>query len=412
MTSSAADALAGQPGPGPRWLGDLGQAALAALLALVLLPVGVRSVREGDVGTGWTVTLLGALVVLHLAVVVARRRPVASYAVGAGAMLVLVTGPDLSGLTANAAGGAFSPVLLPSSLCFFPLLYAVSARGSRPWPTIALGVALIGCLLTVVRIWSFSVPGLEWWTWRLILTTAMLAGTLAAWALGRFRATREAWIAELADRGAADERRRIAREMHDVVAHSLAVVVSHAEAGRLVVARDPDRAPEILGTIADAGRGALTEMRGLLGVLRDEAGSNAPQPGLDELPGLVAGVRAAGLEVAYDDAALPEARPPATVGLTAYRVAQEALTNVTRHAGPGARARVVVAREGTELVVEVTDNGAGPGAFAGSPGRGLIGMRERVEAVGGVLKAGPDPREGTGWRVHARLPWGEEDSRG
>lgn len=347
---------------------------------------------------------------LHLAVLTARRLPVPSYAAGAAAMLVLVAGPDLSELTANAAGGAFSPVLLPSSLCYFALLYGVSARSPRPWPTVALGVGLVGCLLTVVRIWTFSAPGLEWWAWRLSLTTAMLASTLAAWALGRFRATREAWIAELADRGAADERRRIAREMHDVVAHSLAVVVSHAEAGRLVVARDPDRATEILGTIAEAGRGALVEMRGLLGVLRDDSGTRAPQPGLDDLPGLLARVRVTGLRVAYDEDSLPADRPPATTGLTAYRVVQEALTNVARHAGPGAGARVVVGRQDGDLVVEVTDDGAGARAVPAPPGRGLTGMRERVEAVGGSLTVGP--ASGDGWSVLARLPWEGVDGRG
>jgi len=385
-------------GPGPRWLGGAAQVALAGLMALVLLPVGWSAVRHGQVPTGWVWGLLVALVVVHTAVATARRWPVASYAAGALAMLVLVAAPDLGGPTALAAGSEYGPVLLPSSLCFFVLVYSVSAHARSPWPLAALVGGLVGSLLTVVRLWGVAGAALEGWSWWLMLGTATVAGTVAAWALGRFRATRAAWVDQLAERGAADERRRIAREMHDVVAHSLAVVVSHAEAGRLVVAQSPDRAPEILDTIAGTGREALSEMRGLLGVLRDGDGPKEPQPGLADLPGLIARMAAAGLQVEYDADSKLEV-PPA-VGLTAYRVAQEALTNVTRHAGPRAAARVTVERAADWLRVLVVDDGDAPNV-ASVPGRGLTGMRERVEAVGGTLEAGP--AEG-GWRVAARIP--------
>ena len=385
-------------GPGPRWLGGAAQLALAALLALVVLPVGWTSVVDGEVTRLWRVVLLAALVAVHLAVATARRWPVTSFAVGAAAELVLVAAPDLGGPTATAAGSEFGPVLLPSSLCFFALLYAVSAHAPRPWPTAALAGALVGCLLTVVRLWDFSGPALEEWSWWLMLATATVGGTVAAWALGRFRATRAAWIAQLAEQGAADERRRIAREMHDVVAHSLAVVVSHAEAGRLVVAQSPDRAPAILETIAGTGREALTEMRGLLGVLRDDEARSDPQPGLADVPVLVERMRGAGLTIEYDAADLP-AVPPG-VGLTTYRVVQEALTNVARHARPDAVVRLEVDHSAEALRVVVTDDGGAPAAGA-VPGRGLIGMRERVEAVGGTLEAGPVE---SGWRVSARMP--------
>jgi len=385
-------------GPGPRWLGDAAQLALAGLLALVVLPVGWASVVDGEVARAWQTVLLVALVAVHAAVATARQWPLASYAVGAVAELVLVAAPDLGGPTATAAGSEYGPVLLPSSLCFFVLLYTVSAHARRPWPTVALAGGLVGCLLTVVRLWGFGGAGLEGWTWWAMLGTATVGGTVAAWALGQFRATRAAWIAQLAERGAADERRRIAREMHDVVAHSLAVVVSHAEAGRMVVAQSPDRASEILETIADTGREALTEMRGLLGVLRDDAAPTDPQPGLADLPALVERLRDAGLAVEYDAADLP-AVPPG-VGLTAYRVVQEALTNVARHARPGAGARVRVDRDADALRVEVVDDGGAPTVGA-VPGRGLTGMRERVEAVGGDLETGPIA---TGWRVSARMP--------
>lgn len=384
-------------GPGPRWLAAAGQVALAAGMAALLLPVGWASVFDGDVSGGWVVALLTALVVVHAAVATAGRHPVASYAAGAVAMFVLVVGPDLGGTAAEQAGSEYAPVLLPSSLCFFVLLYGVSARAPRPWPTAALGVGLIGCLVTTTRLWSFAGVVLEGWAWSLILGTATVGGTVAAWALGRFRATRTAWIAQLEERGAADERRRIAREMHDVVAHSLAVVVSQAEGGRMVVGQSPERAGEILGTIADTGREALTEMRGLLGVLRDEDATAGPQPGLADLPALVARMRQAGLEIAYE--AEPVGVVPPGVGLTAYRVVQESLTNVARHA-PGRAATVVVRRTADGLEVAVEDD-AGTGVPATPPGRGITGMSERVEAVGGRLEAGPGA---PGWTVRARIP--------
>ena len=173
MTTTAA-------APGPRWLGDVLQPALAGILALVLLPVGWTSVVDGEVSAGWEVALVAALVALHVAVATARQWPVASYAVGAAAELVLVAGPDLGGPTATAAGSEYGPVLLPSSLCFFALLYAVSARTERHWPSVALAGGLVGCLLTVVRLWGFAGAALEGWTWWAMLGTATVGGTVAA----------------------------------------------------------------------------------------------------------------------------------------------------------------------------------------------------------------------------------------
>ncbi|MFI5626195.1 sensor histidine kinase [Nocardioides sp. NPDC051685] len=381
--------------PGPRWLGDVGQAALAGVLALVLLPVGWTSVVDGEVAEAWQIALVAALAVLHAAVASARRWPLASYAAGALAELVLVAAPDLGGPTAVAAGSEYGPVLLPSSLCFFVLLYAVSARDRRPWPGVALGIGLVGCLVTVVRLSGFEGIGLLGWTWWLLVATATVAATVAAWALGRFRATRAAWIDQLADRAAAEERQRIAREMHDVVAHSLAVVVSHAEAGRMVVGQQPERASGILDTIATTGREALVEMRGLLGVLGGES-TTEPQPGLADVHDLVERMREAGLTVRLEMGEPGQVAP--AVGLTAYRVVQEALTNVTRHAGTGAVATVSLTRTGRHLEVDVSDDGAG---IQRPPGRGLSGMRERVAAVGGTLEAGPSDE---GWRVRAMMP--------
>ncbi|HXH78852.1 sensor histidine kinase [Nocardioides sp.] len=386
----------------PRGLPDIGQVLLFVALVFMFAPIGWVQVHEGELSAPWTAVLVVTLAVLHLSVLAARWRPVSSYAVGCLCMLLLTVAPDLGGPTAVSAGMDYSPLLLPSSLCFLALIYALSAGKSDPWPQIALATGLMGAVLITARLWGFTVTGLAPWAWQLMQVTVVLTGTVAAWALGRFVAVRTAWISELSARGAADERRRIAREMHDVVAHSLAVMVSHAEAGRLVVARQPERAPMILETIAGTGREALNEMRGLLGVLRGSSDETAPavdpQPGLPDLPALVERIRAAGQRVEFDDSATP---PPGSlaVGLTAYRVVQEALTNVIRHATPGSTAHVTVNCDDRNLVVVVSDNGTT--AVAAAPGRGLVGMRERVEAVGGEVDAGPAAQ---GWRVRARLP--------
>lgn len=375
----------------PRYAGQL---ALAAVLALVLLPAGLQAVRDDGTALGWRVALGAALIALHVGVATARRLPVASFVVGALACLVLLAAPDIAAATAVVVTTDYAPILLPSSLCFFPLLYAVSAHARSPWPNLGLGIGLAGCALAVARLWGFSGTPINEWAWWLLLSTTAVGGTVAAWALGRYRVTRIAWSTQLADRAAADERRRIAREMHDVVAHSVAVMVSHAEAGRLVVPNSPERAPEILTTIADVGREALAEMRGLLGVLRDDEAPTEPQPGLADLPTLVERIRAAGVDVDLDATAV---RVSPAAGLTVYRVVQESLTNVARHAGPRPVAHVQIATAADELIVTVTNTGI---AAASSWGRGLTGMRERVEAIGGTLDAGPVDG---GWQVRARM---------
>ena len=396
-------------GPAERpWLPVAGAAALAVGLAALVLPAGIDAVREGDAG-GWGWVLGVTLVMLHLTLLppLVTRFAHVALAIGAALMLVLVSAPDLGGAFAAEAGGAVPPVLLPSSLVWFVLLYAVSARTSGPWPSVALAAGLVGCVLTTIRLWddsAFTATVTGAWGWRLFLVAALVAGTLAAWALGRYRAGRQAWTAATAERAAAEERRRIAREMHDVVAHSLAVVVAQAEGGRMLAGRQPERAAEVLDGIAVQGREALAQMRGLLGVLRDDgapSGAEPPQPTLEDLPALVAQVRRTGRTVEL--AVFGDPRPvSAVLGLTAYRAVQESLTNVVKHAGPGASARVEV--DWTDgLVVTVVDDGRGDAAQVASPGgRGLDGMRERVSAVGGQLEAGPAP--GGGWRTCARMP--------
>lgn len=202
---------------------------------------------------------------------------------------------------------------------------------------------------------------------------------------------------------AAAERARIAREMHDVVAHTLSVVVAQADGGRFAAPNDPEAAARTLDTIADVSRSALTEMRGLLGLLRDSDGEAAmgPQPSLDDIPALVASMRDGGLDVAYVTTGTP--RPlPIGAGLVLYRVAQEALTNVLKHAGPGVKAFVQLTWEAADAVLTVGDDGRGAAAHADGSGQGIQGMSERVTIFGGTLSAGP--RAGGGFVVRARLP--------
>ena len=238
---------------------------------------------------------------------------------------------------------------------------------------------------------------------------------LACWMLGVFvrarrheaaLAARSAALERQAEQAVVAERARIARELHDIVAHHLSVVVLQA-AGARASGRPADGA---LKKIERSGREALTEMRRLLAVLREPRDEHGryPQPGVGQLPALADSVRAAGLTVDLvvdgDHGALP-----AAVDVSAYRIVQEALTNVLKHAGP-AHAEVAVGCADGAVTIEVTDDGPGVTAAAGSGGQGLTGMRERVSIFGGELRAGPRP--GGGYAVRARLPLGDVPSAG
>ncbi|MCM3885534.1 sensor histidine kinase [Frankia sp. R82] len=243
---------------------------------------------------------------------------------------------------------------------------------------------------------------------------------IAAYALGTSARARRAHAAELAERArrlaeehaaaAAGERVRIARDMHDIVAHAVGLMIVQAEAGPLVVRSHPDRAEAAFDAVADTGRGALAQLRGLLGALRvtgDDGGTHAvePLPGLDSMPMLVERAGQTGLEISLAaEGRRPERPVPAHVGVAAYRITQEALTNVLRHAD-ARHAHVWLRWTETTLTVEVTDDGRGPGDPVG--GYGLAGMRERAAVCGGSLRAGPpeNPRE-RGFVVTATLPLG------
>ncbi|SFA79764.1 Signal transduction histidine kinase [Amycolatopsis marina] len=263
----------------------------------------------------------------------------------------------------------------------------------------------------------------EQWLINSIILVLILA---FCWTLGEFAGARRAYQAELEARlhlleterdqasriAVAEERSRIARELHDVVAHAVSVMVVQADGASYAIRSDPALAERAVRTISGTGRGALAELRRLLDVLRNEDANGeprVPQPGTEALGELAERIRTAGVPVRLD---LGEelAELPTGVALGVYRIVQESLTNTLKHAGQGATAEVRVWRSGDAVRVEVTDDGAGKAralvsdddtsAVAG--GNGLIGMRERANVFGGTLEVGPNP--GGGWRVRATLP--------
>ncbi len=291
-------------------------------------------------------------------------------------------------------------------------LYTVAAHCPRNAAAWAGGAAL--AVLSVPVFHSVNWGHLAWHNVAFI--GGRLAPLVAAWLLGDNVRTRREYLVTLvhraeqlereqdanARRAAAEEQARIARDVHDVVAHNLSVIVVQATAAEAVFDSDPSEARRAVRTIGSTGRQALDELRRVLGVVRDND-ALAPQPTLTTLDELIGHVRAAGLDV--DLAVTGERRelPPA-LELSAYRIIQEALTNTLRHAS--ARRAVVNLRFDTDaLVLEVIDDGTlGEKAGSGSSGRGLIGMHERAAAFGGELHAGLEPNGG--FRVAARLPLG------
>ncbi len=285
------------------------------------------------------------------------------------------------------------------------------------------GLALMGVALTYVAI--DRPPDLD--RLGLVLNSAIYASAFAFGESARSRRLYTAGLeeravllererAEEAARAVAQERLQIARELHDVVAHSLSVIAVQAGVGSHVIATDPEEARRSLDAISTTSRSAMVEMRRILGVLRDSDGvqagpQHAPAPGLCQLPALVADIDRAGVPVRIDTVGERNGVPPG-VDLTAYRIVQEALTNVLKHAGPTARATVHVRYRSGTVDVRVDDDGRGcavtsEGAESGSgSGNGLVGMRERVAMFGGTVSAGPRP--GGGYRVAAHLPYADD----
>jgi signal transduction histidine kinase len=239
-----------------------------------------------------------------------------------------------------------------------------------------------------------------------IISVFVVAAWSAGWLLRR-RAEQllrvEAESGELAREAVAGERARIARELHDIVAHSVSIISLQAGAADQYLERDPARAREHLDTVRRTAHDALVEMRRLTGVLREEPAGYEPQPGLGRLAELADQARAGGLDVSVAEEGERRSVPPG-VDLAAFRIVQEALTNARKHAGAVA-ARVLVRYAERGVEVEVV-NGPGPGGSGDGAGHGLVGMRERVRVYGGTLETGPE--DDGGYRVRARLPLEDE----
>ncbi len=313
------------------------------------------------------------------------------------------------------------------SLVAVPILvYSVARWTEGSIGRITVSIALTGSVLGPIR-WSldYGITG-RTGPYGIALMMACLAGVAAVYVLGRRRRDAEVnsfarrqseaerqrlMLAEQQQRERSvtvEERNRIARELHDIVAHSLSVIVVQAEGGRALAARRPEKAGEVLGTIAETSREALDEMRRMVQLLRGDAPQSeayVPTPGLRDLAELVR--KTSDLAQLTTFGTMPRVSP--ALGLTAYRIVQESLTNVLKHAGPGAVARVSVAYTGESIELEISDDGSGrraPGAVNGDGrGHGLQGMRERVALHGGRLLAGA---RATGFVVRASLPYASE----
>lgn len=357
-----------------------------------------------------------------------RRTPVTS--------VVTVYAAGLLSLPTN------GPIVFPGTLSVLIALYSVTIFGPVWAHRAAIIAAVVGCGgLGLVFGWLAArggVGGIEQAIGISILIGGFgIALCVATWAFALTRRSRRELIATLRDRAerleverdqqatiaAAAERTRIAREMHDIVAHSLSVVVAQADGGRYAAAADPEAATRSLTTIAETGRAALADMRRLLGVLREDpdprTGSvptvptgptvptvsplapSTPQPAEHDVEQLIEQVRGSGVRASLVRMGTARRLPPG-MGLTVYRICQEALTNVLKHAGPEPSVTVLVQWGVRSLVVEISDDGRGASAESDGLGHGLLGMRERAAMFGGTVSSGPRP--GGGFRVRAELP--------
>jgi signal transduction histidine kinase len=334
-------------------------------------------------------------------VVFRRKYPVQAFLICGCAVGVAV-------LTWTGPGGSLLALLV--------LLYTLAAYRPRRVSVPGLAVCVAGALVTVAIRVPHSIGALD----VVLLGVVFASGTsLVAWVLGDSMRYRRAYLTSLEDRAArlerergtqaqiaaAAERARIARELHDVIAHHVSVMVVQADGASYALHTAPERADQALSAISQTGRQALAEMRRLLGVLRsgDERADLAPVPGLDQLRELLDQARDAGMSVSLRLYGPPQALSEGAE-LAAYRVVQESLTNTRKHGGLAAAAAVTMSYEPDGLLLQVTDDGLGGAAPAAEgTGHGLTGMRERIEMYGGTVRAGPLP--GEGYQVTARLPY-------
>ncbi|WNM29325.1 sensor histidine kinase [Streptomyces sp. Li-HN-5-11] len=377
-----------------------------AVVLLGLSAANAESVQGAPHQHGSFAAIMAVSVVLCVVVALRRRMPEKMV------LLAAATGVAQLVLDIETTAADFSMLVI---------IYTVAAVGARWASRFALAGGLCAAALAQLR-WPqphTSAAG------QIALAVFQTVPFALAWVLGDSMRTRRAYFAQLEERAArlekereaqakvavAAERARIARELHDVVAHNVSVMVVQADGAAYVLDAAPDQAKKALETISSTGRQALAEMRRLLGVLRtgehQEVGEYVPQPDVEQIEELVEQCRGSGLPVDFKVEGTP--RPlPSGVELTAYRIVQEALTNTRKHGGPnvGASVRLVYFDDGLGLLVEDDGKGAPHELYeeggADGRGHGLIGMRERVGMVGGTLDAGPRP--GGGFRISALLP--------
>jgi signal transduction histidine kinase len=359
-----------------------GRRWLAADAAAALLVVVVSGFAMVDLGAGGGGGWLPLAVLVGVPVAVRRCWPVPAAAVALAAALFAVRSGAIPMVAALAPYAAVACTL-----------YLVGVRVSRPISAVTIAVATLAAVLVVGQ-----------GSGSAVLIAAMVC---APWALGRYvgyrRARAERAGTELAEHAVAEDRLRIARDMHDVIGHNLSLITVKASVARHVALARPQESQDALAVIETASREALSELRRVLGLLREGADTVAPSGTEDELRELVERARQAGVELTVT-LRRPEL-PPDGVRLTVYRIVQEALTNVVRHAGP-TRCRLAVAADPTAVTVEISDEGrrgAPPRDAVPGAGHGLRGMRERVAAYDGTLVAAA--HADGGFRVAARIPY-------
>lgn len=392
------DRSAGRPGGHRLTADEFGPRFRPPAAVVLLVPVVVSLLVQvpGTIALSWwqrvpvaqAVTSIALAAASALLLLAARRLP----------------GPTVAAIAALTAVDLLIPPLggPPPVALVFAIVGAV-VRGARVWALAAVGAAWLAVVV------GAEFVGVDWHPARVAFATVGIAlcFVLGEGIRARIRGAEERRAQLGARRRAAEqeERTRIARELHDVLAHSLSQIAVQSGVGLHLFDREPERAREALANIRTLSATGLDEVRGVLAFLRgDEIGAPdtaplTPQPQLAQLPGLVAGRSGLGLTVALDDRLAGET-PPSSVQTTAYRIAQEALTNVVRHSA-ASHATVTVERDADDLVLTVADDGAGIPATASERG-GLRGMRERAQLAGGALTVDSGTR---GTAVVARLPW-------
>jgi signal transduction histidine kinase len=386
-------------------------ALLALAIAAVVGPPSLEILQVAR-SPAWALWAAGICGFVLLATVALRRIATeAAFLLASVAMLVTVALPNTlvrpAGLgLAGASDEMEIPLFfLPSSAVYLVLLYAVAARCPRPRSLLALAISVTGALLCTARTATAYGALPTGWLTLLLALLALVAAAAGTWAVGRSHFDRRQRLvdeaAEAAERAVTDERQRIARDMHDIVAHSLAVIVRQAEGGSAIAAKSPERATQALSVIADTAREALADMRGTLQVLREATPREAVQPSLAQIPALVERVRATGVDVRLAEQGSANVMT-AGAATAAYRLIQEALTNSVKHAGSHPTVTVTIAHEPGASVVIVDDDGGDAEDRSAVPGSGagLRGVQERVQAAGGTFEAGP--ADG-GFRVRAEF---------